>query len=138
MTREEMQKSIFESEKARFIDECELQMASEVLANISIDELETLLKRIKLFSTFKNQGGFYGVREIAQILSDIIYQRAEFLAKNTNLKNFKGSDESAFFIKREHFLKMSFEALPAWFIEFARSYKEGESSQKSAKGKSYA
>lgn len=138
MTREEMQKSIFESEKARFIDECELQMASEVLANISTDELEILLKRIKLFSTSKNQGGFYGVREIAQILSDIIYERAEFLAQNTNLKNFKGSDESAFFIKREYFLKVSFEALPAWFVEFARSYKEGGTSPSIAKGKSYA
>ena len=138
MTREEMQKSIFESEKARFIDECELQMVSEVLANISTDELDTLLKRIKLFSTSKNQGGFYGVREIAQILSDFIYERAEFLAQNAELKNFKGSDESAFFIKREYFLKVSFEALPAWFIEFARSYKEGKPSQESAKGKSYA
>ena len=138
MTREEMQKSIFESEKARFIDECELQMASEVLANISLEVLEILLKRIKLFSTSKNQGGFYGVREIAQILSDIVYERAEFLAKNANLANFKGSDESAFFIKREYFLKMSFEALPAWFIEFARSYKEGETSPSVAKGKNYA
>lgn len=138
MTREEMQKSIFESEKARFIDECELQMVSEVLANISTDELNILLKRIKLFSTSKNQGGFYSVREIAQILSDFIYERAEILAQNVELKNFKGSDESAFFIKREYFLKVSFENLPSWFIEFARSYKEGKSSQESAKGKSYA
>ena len=138
MTREEMQKSIFESEKARFIDECELQMASEVLANISLEVLEILLKRVKLFSTSKNQGGFYGVREIAQILSDIVYERAEFLAKNANLTNFKGSDESAFFIKREYFLKMSFDNLPAWFIEFARSYKEGGTSPSGAKGKSYA
>lgn len=136
MTRDKMQKSIFESEKARFIDECELQMASEVLANISTEVLEILLKRTKLFSTSKNQGGFYGVREITQILSDIIYERAEFLAKNANLANFKGSDESAFFIKKEYFLKMSFEALPAWFIEFARSYKEGDTS--AARGKNNA
>lgn len=138
MTREEMQKAIFESDKARFIDECELQMASEVLENITIETLDALLKRVKLFSTSKNQGGFYGVREIAQILSEIIYDKAEFLAKNANLKNFKGSDESGFFILREYFLKVSFENLPAWFIEFARSYKEGGASTGSAKGKSYA
>lgn len=136
MTREEMQKSIFESEKARFIDECELQMASELLSGISIDELDALLKRLKLFSTPKNPSGFYASREIAQILSEIIYTKAEFLAKNARLKNFKGSDEGGFFILREYFLRMSFEALPAWFVDFARSYKE--STQESAKGKSYA
>lgn len=137
MTREEMQKIIFESEKARFIDECELQMASEVLSAINIEDLTELTQKLKLFSTPKNPSGFYASREIAQILSDIIYAKAEFLAKNAKLKNFKGNDESGFFILREYFLKMSFEALPAWFIEFARSYKEG-TSQASAKGKSYA
>lgn len=138
MTREEMQKSIFESEKARFIDEIELQMASELLSGISTDELDALLKRLKLFSTTKNPSGFYASREIAQILSEIIYDRAEFLAKNARLKNFKGSDEGGYFILREYFLQMSFESLPAWFVEFARSYKEGKASQEGAKGKSYA
>lgn len=138
MTREEMQKSIFESEKARFIDECELQMASEILSAISIDDLKELTQKLKLFSTPKNPSGFYASREIAQILSEIIYAKAEFLAKNARLKNFKGSDEGGYFILREYFLRMSFEALPAWFVEFARSYKEGKASQESAKGKSYA
>lgn len=138
MTREEMQKSIFESEKARFIDECELQMASELLSGISIENLKELTQKLKLFSTPKNPSGFYASREIAQILSDIIYTKAEFLAKNARLKNFKGSDEGSYFILQEYFLRMSFEALPAWFVEFARSYKEGKSIQKSAKGKSYA
>lgn len=138
MTREEMQKSIFESEKARFVDECELQMASEILSAISIDDLKELTQKLKLFSTPKNTSGFYASREIAQILSEIIYAKAEFLAKNARLKNFKGSDEGGYFILREYFLRMSFEPLPAWFVEFARSYKEGKASQESAKGKSYA
>lgn len=137
MIREEMQKSIFESDKARFIDECELQMASELLSAISIEELTELTQKLKLFSTPKNPSGFYASREIAQILSEIIYARAEFLAKNARLKNFKGSDEGAFFIKREYFLRVSFESLPAWFVEFARSYKEGEANQ-SVKGKGNA
>lgn len=138
MTREEMQKVIFESEKSRFIDECEMQMASELLESTSIDDLKELTQKLKLFSTPKNPHGFYASREIAQILSDIIYERAEFLAQNARLKNFKGSDEGAFFIKKEYFLKMSFDSLPAWFINFARSYKEGKASQEGAKGKSYA
>lgn len=137
MTREILQKSIFESEKARFTDECELQMASEILSATNNEELTQLTQKLKLFSTSKNQGGFYGVREIAQILSEIIYERAEYLAQNASLKNFKGSDESAFFIKKEYFLIKNLENLPAWFVEFARKYKEGEAS--SMKGKnSYA
>lgn len=136
MTREEMQKVIFESEKARFIDECEMQMASELLESISIDDLKTLTQKLKLFSTPKNQCGFYASREIAQILTEIIYAKADFLAKNAKLKNFNGNDESGFFILREYFLRFSFDNLPAWFVDFARCYKEGEAIKQ--KGKHYA
>lgn len=121
MEKEQFVRLVLQSQKARFSDELEFQKSAELLDFISEVAREDLILRLKFFSVKGNPQGFYGLKELSEILAQSILEKTSAKAKQSRLKNYRGSDESAFFILHKFFIDKELAGAPAWFAEFMQA-----------------
>lgn len=120
MTKKEFFNTILKSEKARFSDETELKLCADLLTLLDSSEWLDVVLKVKLFSTKSNMAGFYGLKELSLILAEKIISKSQEQARQAQLKNYHGSDESALAILQEFFISQNLKNHPLWFQNFVR------------------
>lgn len=118
MEKEQFVSLILQNQKARFGDELEFAKSAELLDFIPKSKREDFILRLKFFSKKGNLQGFYGLKELSEILAKEILEQTNAKARQSRLKNYRGSDESAFFILQRFFIDKHLANAPAWFVDF--------------------